>query len=71
VIDDLLTEGPDVDSKPVGRAQGTYMLASLREPVLVVSITVVLTDGLYNNNTLVVAGRDNVLDKTREACWTR
>ncbi|KAF8698976.1 hypothetical protein HU200_034804 [Digitaria exilis] len=33
-IDDFLTEGSGVDSQPVGRAQGTYMLASLREPVL-------------------------------------
>ncbi|CAM0151683.1 unnamed protein product [Urochloa decumbens] len=65
-VDDLLTEGPGADSKPVGRAQGTYMLASLRELVLVVSITVVLTGGPYNGSTFAVAGRDNVLEKTRE-----
>lgn len=65
-IDDLLTEGPGAGSKPVGRAQGTYMLASLREPVLVVSITVALTAGPYAGSTLVVAGRDNVLEETRE-----
>jgi hypothetical protein len=66
-IDDLLTEGLGVESEPVGRAQGTYMLASLREPVLVVSMTVVLTAGPYNGSALVVAGRDSVLDETREA----
>nr|CAB3455443.1 unnamed protein product [Digitaria exilis] len=65
-IDDLLTEGPGVDSAPLGRAQGTYMLASLREPVLVVSMTVALTAGPYNGSTFAVAGRDNVLDETRE-----
>ncbi|CAL5092184.1 unnamed protein product [Urochloa decumbens] len=65
-VDDLLTEGPGADSKPVGRAQGTYMLASLREPVLVVSITFVLTAGPYNGSTFAVAGRDNVLEETRE-----
>ncbi|PUZ68179.1 hypothetical protein GQ55_2G004700 [Panicum hallii var. hallii] len=65
-IDDLLTEGLGVESEPVGRAQGTYMLASLREPVLVVSMTVVLTAGPYNGSVLVVAGRDSVLDETRE-----
>jgi len=55
-----------VESKPVGRAQGTYTLASLREPVLVVTMTVALTAGPYNGSTLVVAGRDSVLDETRE-----
>ncbi|KAL6647633.1 hypothetical protein ACP70R_015070 [Stipagrostis hirtigluma subsp. patula] len=65
-VDDLLTDGPGVGSKPVGRAQGTYMLASLREPVLVVSITVVLTGGPYNGSTIVVAGRDHVLEEVRE-----
>ncbi|CAL5092181.1 unnamed protein product [Urochloa decumbens] len=65
-VDDLLTEGPGVESRPVGRAQGTYMLASLREPVLVVSITVVLTAGPYNGSTFAMAGRDDLLEETRE-----
>ncbi|CAN6209100.1 unnamed protein product [Urochloa humidicola] len=65
-VDDLLTAGPGIESEPMGRAQGTYMLASLREPVLVVSITVMLTAGPYNGSTLVVAGRDDVLEETRE-----
>ncbi|CAN6222125.1 unnamed protein product [Urochloa humidicola] len=65
-VDDLVTEGPGVESKPVGRAQGSYMLASAREPVLVVSVTVALTAGPYNGSTLAVAGRDNVVEETRE-----
>lgn len=67
-IDDLVTDGPGVgaDSRPVGRAQGTYMLSSQHEEVIVVSITVVLTAGPYNGSTLVVAGRDRIYDQTRE-----
>ncbi|CAN6228754.1 unnamed protein product [Urochloa humidicola] len=38
----------------------------LREPVLVVSVTVVLTAVPYNGSTLAVAGRDNVVEEKRE-----
>ncbi|KAJ1256846.1 hypothetical protein BS78_K286900 [Paspalum vaginatum] len=65
-IDDLVTEGPGIGSRPVGRAQGTYMLSSQHEEVIVVAITVVLTAGPYNGSTLVVAGRDRINDDTRE-----
>ncbi|TVU13263.1 hypothetical protein EJB05_40799, partial [Eragrostis curvula] len=65
-IDDLVTEGPDSSSRPIGRAQGTYMLTSQHEAVIVVSITVVLTGGPYNGSTVVVAGRDRIYDETRE-----
>src|SRR4051812_7537653 len=40
-IDDLVTEGPAIDSRAVGRAQGTYMLSSQHEQVLVAAVTVV------------------------------
>jgi hypothetical protein len=69
-IDDLITDGPgivgDGDTRPIGRAQGTYMLTSKHEEVIVVSITVVLTAGPYNGSTIVVAGRDRIYDETRE-----
>uniref|UniRef100_A0A0A9GLY3 Dirigent protein n=1 Tax=Arundo donax TaxID=35708 RepID=A0A0A9GLY3_ARUDO len=65
-IDDHLTEGPAIDSKPVGRPQGTYMLGSLHQPVFVISITFVLTDGPYNGSTIVVAGRENIFETVRE-----
>ncbi|XP_040382968.1 dirigent protein 1-like [Oryza brachyantha] len=65
-VDDLVTEGPRIDSPAVGRAQGTYMLSSQREAVLVVAVTVALTAGPYNGSTFVVAGRDRVRDETRE-----
>jgi hypothetical protein len=70
-IDDLVTDGiagagDSSSSRPVGRAQGTYMLTSQHEEVIVVSITVVLTAGPYSGSTLVVAGRDRIYDETRE-----
>lgn len=66
VIDDTLTEGPSAASRAVGRAQGSYMLASLNEPVLMVSMTVVLTGGAYNGSTIVVMGRDDISAAVRE-----
>uniref|UniRef100_A0A0E0LG54 Dirigent protein n=1 Tax=Oryza punctata TaxID=4537 RepID=A0A0E0LG54_ORYPU len=66
VMDDLLTEGPSVDSKPVGRAQGSYVLAGLVDPVVVVTATLKLTDGPYSGSTIVIAGRDDVLAEVRE-----
>ncbi|CAM0151684.1 unnamed protein product [Urochloa decumbens] len=65
-IDDLVTAGPSIGSRPLGRAQGTYMLTSQHEEVIVVDITVVLTAGPYNGSTVVVVGRDRIYDDTRE-----
>jgi hypothetical protein len=66
-IDDVVTEEPDVGSRAVGRAQGTYMLASQHEEVLVVAVTVALTAGPYNGSTFSVAGRVGVYDDKAEA----
>ncbi|RLN41603.1 hypothetical protein C2845_PM01G36970 [Panicum miliaceum] len=66
VIDDALTEGASATSRLLGRAQGTYTLASLREPVLSVSMTVALTGGAYNGSTIAVVGRDDVSASVRE-----
>lgn len=56
VMNDVLTEGPSRESRTVGRAQGTYVMASLQEghPALVPSMNVVLTDyDDYTASTLV------------------
>ncbi|OEL16926.1 hypothetical protein BAE44_0022053 [Dichanthelium oligosanthes] len=66
-IDDLVTEGPGINSSSVvGRAQGTYMLSSQHEEVLVADVTVVLTDGPYDGSTFVVAGRVGIYDDRTE-----
>ena len=66
VIDDALAEGDSAASRPLGRAQGAYTLASLGEPVLWVSMTVALTGGAYNGSTIAVVGRDDVSASVRE-----
>jgi len=66
VMDDLVTEAVANNSKPIGRVYGIYMTASMTRPVYTVSFTLHLTAGPYNGSTLVVAGRDSVLDETRE-----
>jgi len=57
----------NIGLRAVGRAQGTYMLASQQEEVLVVAITVALTAGPYNGSTFSVAGRVGVYDDKAEA----
>ncbi|RCV22640.1 hypothetical protein SETIT_4G236800v2 [Setaria italica] len=54
-IDDLVTDGPGIDSGSVGRAQGTYMLSSQHEEVLVAAVT---------RQHLLVAGRVGIYDKS-------
>ena len=66
-IDDVVTEEPDAGSRAVGRAQGTYMLASQHEEVLAVAVTVALTAGPYSGSTFCVAGRVGVYDDKAEA----
>ena len=66
-IDDVVTEEPDAGTRAVGRAQGTYMLASQHEEVLAVAVTVALTAGPYSGSTFSVAGRVGVYDDKAEA----
>ncbi|RCV42090.1 hypothetical protein SEVIR_9G186700v4 [Setaria viridis] len=66
VMDDALTEGAAASSRLVGRARGTYTLASLREPVLSVAVNLALTGGAYNGSTVAVAGLDDISVGVRE-----
>ncbi|WOL12711.1 hypothetical protein Cni_G21478 [Canna indica] len=66
VIDDAMTEGPEITSKPVGRAQGFYLLASQTEAALLMSMNLAFTDGKRNGSTLAVLGRNPVFDEARE-----
>ncbi|OVA17033.1 Plant disease resistance response protein [Macleaya cordata] len=55
MMDDPLTEGPDPNSKLVGRAQGLDGLAGQKEMALVMAISLVFTsDDKYNGSTLSV-----------------
>lgn len=69
VMDDVLTEGPTRSSRPVGRAQGTYVTASLQEghPAMLLSMNVVLTDYHgYTGSTVAVMGRNDIAEPVRE-----
>lgn len=66
MIDDPLTEGPDVTSSTIGRAQGFYAYAGLSGTELLLSANIVLTGGDYNGSTITVFGRDNTVDSVRE-----
>ncbi|CAL5053409.1 unnamed protein product [Urochloa decumbens] len=69
-IDDPVTEGLSIigsgSGRVVGKAQGTYMLSSQREEVLVAAVTVALTDGPYGGSTFAVAGRVRIYDDAAE-----
>ncbi|KAK3030121.1 hypothetical protein RJ639_038870 [Escallonia herrerae] len=66
IIDDPLTEGPELSSKLVGRAQGFYALASQQEIGLLMTMNFAFTEGKYNGSTISVLGRNPVFHKVRE-----
>lgn len=57
MMDDPLTEGPELTSKQVGRAQGLYGLSGLNEFSLLIIMNLAFTSGEYNRSTLTVLGR--------------
>ncbi|XP_076917498.1 dirigent protein 22-like [Bidens hawaiensis] len=66
MIDDPLTEKPEVGSKLLGRAQGFYGMASQEEPGLLMAMNFVFTTGKYNGSTISILGRNPVFHKVRE-----
>ncbi|RCV36009.1 hypothetical protein SETIT_7G285300v2 [Setaria italica] len=67
VIDDALTEGPDLkSSKPLGRAQGTYIAAGKDEVSLMMNMNFVFQAGKYNGSTVAIMGRNAVFNAVRE-----
>ncbi|KAM6547875.1 hypothetical protein CsatB_019551 [Cannabis sativa] len=66
VIDDPLTEGPEPNSKVVGRAQGIYASASQSDVGLLMVLNYVFTEGKFNGSTLSILGRNAVFSAVRE-----
>ncbi|KAK1411999.1 hypothetical protein QVD17_32906 [Tagetes erecta] len=66
MIDDPLTEKPEMGSKLLGRAQGFYGLTSQEEVGLLMAMNFVFFTGKYNGSTLTVLGRNPVFEKARE-----
>ncbi|KAL8122045.1 hypothetical protein AgCh_018686 [Apium graveolens] len=66
MIDNPLTEGPDVKSKLIGRAQGFYGSAAQENVSLLMSMNFAFCEGKYNGSTITVFGRNEVFNKVRE-----
>lgn len=66
ILDDALTEGPELTSKLVGKAQGMYALASQKNPELLMVITYKFVEGPYNGSSISVLGRNPVMNDVRE-----
>ncbi|GMH10283.1 hypothetical protein Nepgr_012124 [Nepenthes gracilis] len=66
IIDDPITEGPELSSKLVGRAQGFYASASQEQIGLLMAMNFAFIEGKYNGSTITVLGRNTVFSKVRE-----
>jgi len=66
VMDDWLTEGPEANSKMVGRAQGIYVSSGQEVVHLLMATTFVFQSGKYNGSTLSMLGKNAVFDQVRE-----
>ncbi|GLT61922.1 hypothetical protein SLA2020_345920 [Shorea laevis] len=66
VMDDPLTLGPNITSKPVGRAQGIYASASQSEWAFLMALNFVFMEGKYNGSNLSILGRNPILSDVRE-----
>ncbi|CAI9764343.1 unnamed protein product [Fraxinus pennsylvanica] len=66
MVDDLATEGPEPDSKKVGRAQGTIGFADLNDTAIQMVMNFVFTEGEYAGSTISVLGRNQLFQDYRE-----
>ncbi|WCJ39016.1 Disease resistance-responsive (dirigent-like protein) family protein [Euphorbia peplus] len=66
MMDDVLTEGPEITSKAIGRAQGLYAMASQSDLSLLMVANYVFFEGVYNGSSISVLGRNHVFDEQRE-----
>lgn len=66
IIDDQLTHGPNITSKPIGRAQGLYAYASLEGIKFLWTMNFAFGEGKYKGSTLALLGTDDISASTRE-----
>lgn len=66
VMDDPLTEGPQSNSRELGRGRGMYVQDSLSGVNLLLVFTVVFKAGEHNGSTLSLQGQDDTNDNQRE-----
>ena len=61
-----MTEGPELSSKHVGRAQGLFGLASLQDLGMFMLTNFAFTEGAYAGSTLSMLGRNPISEQNRE-----
>ncbi|KAL9321832.1 hypothetical protein ACSQ67_009885 [Phaseolus vulgaris] len=66
VVDNPMTEGPELSSKPVGRAQGIFGLASLNDLGAFMLINFAFTQGDYAGSSLSMLGRNPIAELNKE-----
>ncbi|XP_057454026.1 dirigent protein 21-like [Lotus japonicus] len=67
VMDDAMTEGPELSSKQIGRAQGLFGLASLQDLGMFMLTNFAFTEGSeYAGSTLSMVGRNPISEQNRE-----
>ncbi|GLT42901.1 hypothetical protein SLA2020_168780 [Shorea laevis] len=66
MADDPLTEGPDPNSKLLGRAQGLYASACQQDVGLLMAMSFSFTDGIYNGSSISILGKNQALNMVRE-----
>lgn len=66
MIDDPLTVGPDPSSKLVGRARGLYGGAGQADMNLIMALSYVFTDGIYDGSSLSLLSINQALNSPRE-----
>ncbi|GAV70852.1 Dirigent domain-containing protein [Cephalotus follicularis] len=67
VVDDIVTEGPSIESKEIGRAQGLYINSQLDgKGFLYMVFSIIFTDGEFKGSSLEIQGADVMSMKERE-----
>ncbi|KAK8469261.1 hypothetical protein PHAVU_005G032400, partial [Phaseolus vulgaris] len=66
MMDDPMTEGPELSSKAVGRAQGIFGMASVNELASFMLITFAFKEGDYAGSSLSMLGRNPIEEQNRE-----
>ncbi|KAL6140168.1 hypothetical protein ACLB2K_058469 [Fragaria x ananassa] len=66
IVDDPITVGPSHKSAVVGRAQGTFVTASLDGRNALVLLSIVFTNKKYNGSTIEIQGNSKQFKPIRE-----
>ncbi|BFG33430.1 dirigent protein 22-like [Prunus yedoensis var. nudiflora] len=66
MFDNALTQGPELSSELVARAQGFYASAAQKELSLLMAQNFAFVQGEFNGSTITLLGRNSVFNKVRE-----